>query len=866
MRAGIIISFLLGFCSTFAGYGQGDWIPQKDEIGYYYSPGDSLYGYDWQANWIWVDESLDKDVLLARRAFNLNQIPKKSELWITASSQYQLYINGEYVRRGPARSAPHHQSFDVLNVKKYLKEGINLVAARVHHQDHKFAYQINGRAGLLAQLNLEFTNGTQIIKTDTTWKSTFDPAWDETAPVIGRFQMVVNDRVDFRNADPKWWSIQYDDQHWPNAIPMMRNVGWPLPQNNADAQTLTPPWTSLIPRDVPYLIEKGRNDLQLIEARPIDEDYLRPFKTENHKLVSGIALLGTIEEAISSDLDGFTQGNKPIKVDGTQLKKPYMLLYDLKKLYRGHAQLTLRGGQGSTVDILYAPYLLNGHFGHNFVDSEFRDQITLSGNLDQWEATYFKPFRYLAIIIQPGETLEIHKTAVRYLHYPFHRQGNIRSSDASWIEQYVEATERTIDHCTTDAYTDNYRERRQYAQTGYYGALGNYWTYGDLSLQRRYLIQIAQEQNANGIMPAYAPLAKDDYMIIMDSNCLYIRSLRNYYLYSGDHETVQTLLPAASKLMDLLHSYTNELGMIENPPYPYWLDHALLDRRGANLILNGHYLGALDDFTEVLEWLGQSSSTYSDRAKRLRKNLQIHFWNEDQKLFADALIDGRQSTQFSEGSSAMALACEVATADQAAAVADILLRPGPHNFIHNQAGQIMVTPAMSYFLHKGLCEYGYVTESFDLFRRRFDHMLLPEHNGTLWEEWWLTGTGRSGTFNSSKSRSDAQTESAFAPALFAEYLLGVQPTKPGFREVEIKKYDSDLRQIAGKFATPLGELFLEWNFEERQLDIKVPFNMLAKIKVNSLQTAMEEIRVNDENISTDTSYIDLSSGTYTIRF
>ena len=69
----------------------------------------------------------------------------------------------------------------------------------------------------------------------------------------------------------------------------------------------------------------------------------------------------------------------------------------------------------------------------------------------------------------------------------------------------MEASAKTIEVCTTDAYTDNYRERRQYAQTGYYAALGNYWLFGDHALQRRYLVQVAQEQEANGVMPAAMP-------------------------------------------------------------------------------------------------------------------------------------------------------------------------------------------------------------------------------------------------------------------------------------------------------------------------------------------------------------------------
>jgi hypothetical protein len=59
--------------------------------------------------------------------------------------------------------------------------------------------------------------------------------------------------------------------------------------------------------------------------------------------------------------------------------------------------------------------------------------------------------------------------------------------------------------------------------TGYYAALGNDWTGGNTALQRRYLVQAAQEQEADGTMPAYAPRHSSDFMIILDSNTLWLK-------------------------------------------------------------------------------------------------------------------------------------------------------------------------------------------------------------------------------------------------------------------------------------------------------------------------------------------------------
>ena len=555
-----------------------------------------------------------------------------------------------------------------------------------------------------------------MIISDKTWKISPDLAWDNQAPVIGRFQMVVNDRMDLRKALNNWQMLNFEDSNWDNATPLMRNVGWPAPQKNATPQPLTPPWTTLVPREVPYLIEKEENDAKLILAKPLETDYLAPYKTVKHQVQSGILMKGTIEAGIQKKWDLFQGGKATFEVPSTKDAKPYGLIIDFGSLQNSYAQLKIEGAAGTKIDILYTPHLMDNRFCHNVLDSDFRDQIILSGQKDSWTPTYWKPTRYMAVIIYDlTKSIKIHHIGRRTIHYPFEQSGQIYSSDAEWVKRYMEATAKTIQICTTDAYTDNYRERRQYAQTGYYGALGNYWIFGDHALQRRYLVQVAQEQDANGIMPAYAPLGKDDYMVILDSNCLWIRSFWTYFLYSEDTKTVKELLPAASKLMDLMHGFTNDLGMMYNPPYPYWLDHSKNDRRGANLNLNGHYLGALEDFAKVLNAIGDKrTGIFNKRTNLLRQSLQKYLWDDKKQLFADAYIEGERSIQFSEHANAMALSLKIATPKQAKAIATKLLESDELNYINRASRMTMVTPAMSYFLHKGLCEYGYISESFEL--------------------------------------------------------------------------------------------------------------------------------------------------------
>ena len=374
-------------------------------------------------------------------------------------------------------------------------------------------------------------------------------------------------------------------------------------------------------------------------------------------------------------------------------------------------------------------------------------------------------------------------------------------------------------------------------------------------------------------MPAYAPSHGDDYMVILDSNCFWLRGLYQYLIYSGDKATVLDLLPTAHKLVDLFDSFSNR-GLIDSPPYPYWLDHAVLDRRGANLCLNAHYLAGLEDFIKVLELLGQKSvidvGVLQERAGQIRQAIQRGFWNGKEGLFVDAVVDGEQSTLFSEHSQAMVLALGIASDEQRDQILAKLLLDDDGNFIQRESGMTIVTPAMSYFLHAGLCEAGEMDASLNMLWRRFKHMLEPEHNGTLWEEWWLNGSGRRGTFNYIQGRSDAQTESAFPPGLFFRYILGIEPVGIGMKEIVLNYCPSErLKKREGIIPTPQGDLGVEWHVsaEKYVIHLSVPIHTVLNVNVDTMKDAvLDQIKHNGSNYPDRvTDFLRLESGQYQIE-
>jgi len=677
---------------------------------------------------------------------------------------------------------------------------------------------------------------------------------------MARFHLEVCDRVDLRKQIKGWTLPEFDDRSWARARVLKRNIGWPLPQKNERPTHLIPPWTALVERDIPTLKETG-----LPAGKPVHVGSIHAMSQGNDWL--------TLPSVPRIDVSG--QPGLAKRVESNNTGEYRVLVFDLGEVRNGRPYLDIKAPAGTLVDVMAAPYLLDRQLLSPVVASTYVDRVVLSGQRDRWEAFYWKPVRWLAVVFRhlSGEAL-LHEVGVVQSTYPFERKGRLHLAEAPGLQALWEAAARTVAVCTTDAYTDNYRERRQYAQTAYYACLGNYPVFGDTALQRRYLLQIAQEQLPNGIMPAYAPRHGKDFMVILDANCFWLRGLHQYLLYSGDMDTVRTLLPHARHLLELLHGFTNAYGLIDSPPYPYWLDHAVNDRRGANFCLNGHYLGALEDTAQLLDWLQEAEGrAYQIRADRLRSALRTHFWDQQRGLFADAWIKGERSGQFSEHANALALALDVATPAQARTVTKHLLAHDAHDFIRRASGLAMVTPAMSYYLHAGLCRHGYVTESLNLLQTRFRHMLKPGSNGTLWEEWWLDGTGRTGKLVKKMTRSDAQTESAFVPTLLAEFVLGVRPTRPGLQEVTLCRSDTGLRTVAGAIPSPEGVLQVHWRFNAGpggELQVTIPGAMRVTLDLTSLGLGTERPVVVDgrphEAANEGTTHLTLTRGKHQVQF
>lgn len=230
---------------------------------------------NWTAEWIWYGlESRENDYMLARRAFVLQTRPDRCAVSISADNRYKLYVNGNFVCRGPVRSGGKYQYYDEVDLAPFLRVGKNVLAVLVHHFGFSIPRLINGRAGFILQ-GAVADGGTGTLSLDTherDWKVREGSAW--TSPVVrASVCLAFPEVLDLRKLPEGWNRIEFDDSNW--KAPYL--IGRPPVK----------PWEIMLSRDIPFLTEHPahlqpailsvRKAAALATVHTVDFDLTQPF-------------------------------------------------------------------------------------------------------------------------------------------------------------------------------------------------------------------------------------------------------------------------------------------------------------------------------------------------------------------------------------------------------------------------------------------------------------------------------------------------------------------------------------------------------------------------------------------------------------
>ena len=157
-----------------------------------------------------LPEGSEHDALcmLARRSVKLPKRIETATLRISADDAYVLYLNGQFVSRGPASCYPREQYVQQLDVAKYLKAGQNLIALSVHY-DGKLSparYSGDNRQGFILELEV---NGSLCLSSNDRFRCLCP-----TGASFLREDGHTVEVLDQRSYPLDWMQPKYDDSAW----------------------------------------------------------------------------------------------------------------------------------------------------------------------------------------------------------------------------------------------------------------------------------------------------------------------------------------------------------------------------------------------------------------------------------------------------------------------------------------------------------------------------------------------------------------------------------------------------------------------------------------------------------------------------
>jgi len=213
---------------------------------------DGAVGSNLVETMIWTPSSGQQaDLAVAfRKTFDLAAKPSQAPLHLFAYTRYQLFVNGEYVGRGPNRFENRRPEYDTWDLAPQLRTGTNVVAVLVHRDWPGINPRSTGQTlsrfrrhepGFAAQLELFGADGTAtVLATGPSWR-----AFTETGfglPPSHSYSSIP-EAFDAQKSPGEWKSVEFDDHELPFAVK--------LDTSNQEV------WPVLSPRTIPLLREQA---------------------------------------------------------------------------------------------------------------------------------------------------------------------------------------------------------------------------------------------------------------------------------------------------------------------------------------------------------------------------------------------------------------------------------------------------------------------------------------------------------------------------------------------------------------------------------------------------------------------------------
>jgi hypothetical protein len=293
----------------------------------------------------------------------------------------------------------------------------------------------------------------------------------------------------------------------------------------------------------------------------------------------------------------------------------------------------------------------------------------------------------------------------------------------------------------------------------------------------------------------WGPFASDEFA------AWFVPVAWDHILHSGDRALAKELYPVVADLVKYLRSHCRADGIFEQRRETS--KHASSLDFGSASCYHRAYMNILNwkvyrDAADLAEWLGEKgpADEWRSAAETLAAAVRRVFWDAGKGRFKGAV----EADWYDGEANALALAVRFCTAGEAGQVRKTIKR---HS--HGKFQALFV---------RGLYEFGYPDDAVArIYEHGWDDAIDPSWKGPHL-------TSECMHLHHKGWGDEAHPDTAIA-GILSNYILGVEPTEPGFAKYRVNPRPSKgVTWAAGVVPTPWGELHVSWKLKNGKPEVK----------------------------------------------
>lgn len=461
----------------------------------------------------------------------------------------------------------------------------------------------------------------------------------------------------------------------------------------------------------------------------------------------------------------------------------------------------------------------DNYYYYNGATENLRAEYITKAGVQQYESPGWMNGHRVYYIIPKG--VEVLDVKYRETGYDCEFSGNFVSSD-TLLNRLWQKSLRTLYVTMRDTYMDcPERERAQWTGDAVNESGETFYALSPSghALTKKWLRELIGWQKEDGSI--FAPVPAGNWRLELPGQTLAsvgYYGVWNYYLHTGDKETIRQLYPAIKRYMDLWKEHETGVITFRNVGWVWgdWggnRDMFLLINEWYYLALKGMYHMALE-----LEYTTQAED-YARRMSSFKQAFNRSYWNGN----AYRTPDYKGKTD--ERVQALAVVSGLADKEKYKKLLNVFKT------------EFHASPYMEKYVFEAMMMMGYEREALTRHKERMRYMIEHPYFTTLFEHWNIGVEGYS-----AGSVNHAWTGGGLT--VLSQYLCGIAPLAPGYEKIAVMPQPGDVQWATAEVCSVKGVVKSSFSQHSKGLSVTIQAPLGVPTVVGIPAKKVKEVRVN----------------------